>query len=159
MDSGEREIETMLKDVGEELIQKKPQGLKRLGIDEIAIVKGQGNYYAVFVYLDTGNLIGLLENRTEKEITEYLKTWGEDVLRQLEEVSIDCWKPYNKVANSLMPQASVVADIFHVVKQVNQSLDQAIKDCKRALKKNKNNPQKARKSAAIKGGKYALLKT
>ncbi|WP_017660598.1 transposase [Baaleninema simplex] len=61
----------MLKDLGKELIEKKPQGLKRLGIDEIAVVKGQGNYYAVFVDLDTGNLIGLLEKRTKKEIEEY----------------------------------------------------------------------------------------
>lgn len=156
---GSREIETMLKDLGEELIKKKPQGLKRLGIDEIAIRKGQGNYYAVFVDIDTGNLIALLENRTEKDITEYLKTWGEEVLSQIEEVSIDLWKPYKKVASSLMPQASVVADRFHVVKQVNQELDQARKDCKRALKKQKNNAQKCRKEAAIKGSKYALLKT
>lgn len=155
---GEREIETMLKDLGEELIQKKPQGLNRLGIDEIAIKKGQGNYYAVFVDLDTGKLIGLLENRTEKNITEYLKTWGEDVLRQIEEVSIDLWRPYKKVANSLMPQASVVADRFHVVKQVNQELDRARKDCKKALKKQKKSRQKSRKEAAITGSKYSLLK-
>lgn len=155
---GEREIETMLKDLGEELIQKKPQGLKRLGIDEIAVVKGQGNYYAVFVDLDTGNLIGLLEKRTEKEITEYLKTWGEEVLSQIEEVSIDLWKPYKKVANSLMPQASVVADRFHVVKQVNQELDGARKDCKRDLKKQKDSANKRRKEATIKDSKYALLK-
>ena len=76
---------------------------------------------------------------------EYLKTWGEEVLSQIEEVSIDLWKPYKKVASSLMPQASVVADRFHVVKQVNQELDQARKDCKRALKKQKNNAQKCRK--------------
>ena len=155
---GEREIETMLKDLGEELIQKKPQGLKRLGIDEIAIRKGHGNYYAVFVDIDTGKLIGLLEKRTEEYITEYLKTWGEEVLSQIEEVSIDMWKPYRKVANSLMPQASVVADRFHVMKQVNQELDQARKDCNRALKKQRKSAQKSRKEAAIKGSKYALLK-
>ena len=155
---GEREIETMLKDLGEELIQKKPQDLKRLGIDEIAIRKGHGNYYAVFVDIDTGKLICLLEKRTEEYITEYLKTWGEEVLSQIEEVSIDMWKPYKKVANSLMPQASVVADRFHVVKQVNKELDQARKDCNRALKKQKKSLHKSRKEVAIKGSKYALLK-
>lgn len=148
----------MLKDTGKELIQKKPQGLKRLGIDEIAIVKGQGNYYAVFVDLDTGDLIGLLEKRTEKEIIEYLKAWGEEVLSQIEEVSIDLWKPYKKVANILMPQASVVADLFHVVKQVNQELDQARKDCKRSFNNKKNMPKGGRQKTAITGSKYALLK-
>lgn len=157
----EQEIQTMLKDLGEELVQKKPQGLKRLGIDEIAIVKGQGNYYVVFVDLDTGNLIGLLEKRTEKAIIEYLKTWSEGVLSQIEEVSIDLWRPYKNVANNLMPKASVVADLFHVVKQVNQELDQSRKDYKRTLKKkNKKNKtvKESRQEAAITGSKYALLK-
>jgi transposase len=40
----EQEIETMLKDLGEDLITAKPNDLKKLGIDEIAMIKGQGNY-------------------------------------------------------------------------------------------------------------------
>jgi transposase len=46
------EIERMLKDAAEELKNLKPSQLKRLGIDEIALVKGQGNYCAVLVDLD-----------------------------------------------------------------------------------------------------------
>ncbi|MGK7927254.1 MAG: hypothetical protein AB4290_18755 [Spirulina sp.] len=41
----EQEIETMLKEMGKELRKNPPKGLKKLGIDEIAIVKGQKNYY------------------------------------------------------------------------------------------------------------------
>jgi transposase len=66
----EQEIETMLKDLGEELITAKPRGLKKLGIDEIAMIKGQGNYYAVLVNMDTGKIIGLVEKRTEEALTE-----------------------------------------------------------------------------------------
>ncbi|WNF16249.1 transposase family protein [Microcystis aeruginosa] len=57
----EQEIETMLKDLGEELITAKPQGLKKLGIDEIAMIKGKGNYYAVLVNIDTGKIIGPIQ--------------------------------------------------------------------------------------------------
>ncbi|MGL4375021.1 MAG: transposase, partial [Microcoleaceae cyanobacterium] len=39
------------------------------------------------------------------------------------EVSIDMWKPYKNVAEKLMPQAEIVADRFHVMKQVNEELD------------------------------------
>jgi transposase len=49
--------------------------MKRLGIDEIAVVKGQKNYYTVFVDLDTGKLIGLLNKRTQSDICQYLKSW------------------------------------------------------------------------------------
>jgi transposase len=36
-----QEIETMLKDLGEDLITAKPKDLKKLGIDEIAMIKGK----------------------------------------------------------------------------------------------------------------------
>lgn len=73
----EQEIETMLKDIGAELREEKPRNLKQLGIDEIAVVKGQGNYYVVLVDLEKGKLIGLIEKRTEQEVTKYLEGWGE----------------------------------------------------------------------------------
>ena len=42
----------MLQDKYEELREDKPIDLIRLGIDEIAVVKGQKNYYTVLVYLE-----------------------------------------------------------------------------------------------------------
>ena len=92
-DLSEQEIETMLKDLGTDLVKEKPVNLKKLGIDEIAVVKGQRNYYVVFVDLEKGKLVGLVEKRTKKEIIEYLETWGEKVLSKIQEVSIDLWKP------------------------------------------------------------------
>ncbi|PZO41213.1 MAG: hypothetical protein DCF17_11050 [Shackletoniella antarctica] len=49
----EDQIETMLKDAGEAYLLETPEGLKYLGIDEIAVVKGQGKYYGVLVNLET----------------------------------------------------------------------------------------------------------
>ncbi len=40
--------------------------IRSLGIDEIALVKGQKNYCAVLVNLDTGKLIAILEKRTQE---------------------------------------------------------------------------------------------
>ena len=57
-DLSEQEIETMLKDLGTDLVKEKPVNLKKLGIDEIAVVKGQRNYYVVFVDLEKGKLVG-----------------------------------------------------------------------------------------------------
>ncbi len=85
----EQEIETMLKDMGAELASRKPQNLKRLGIDEIAVVKGQGNYYVVLVDLDKRTIVGIVEKRTQEEVTQYLEAWGEEVLSQIEEECTD----------------------------------------------------------------------
>jgi transposase len=148
----------MLKDLGEELITAKPRGLKKLEIDEIAMIKGQGNYYAVLVNIDTGKIIGLVEKRTEEALTEYLKRWGEEVLSQIEKVSVDLWIGYKNVAEKLMPQAQIVADRFHVMKQVTNELDEARKSVKRETVKIKKKKDKEKILAGIAKSKYVLLK-
>ncbi len=83
----------MLKDYGRELKEEKPSGLKKLGIDEISLVKGQGNYCAVLIDIDQSKVIAILEERTQEKISEVLYSWGEEILRKIEFVSIDLWKP------------------------------------------------------------------
>lgn len=75
------EIETMLKDASQEFLKSKPSALKRLGIDEIAWVKGQGNYCAVLIDLDKGNLITILNSRKQSHLKEVLIQWGSEVKR------------------------------------------------------------------------------
>jgi transposase len=157
-DISEQEIETMLKDVGQELRAKKPSNLRKLGIDEIAVVKGQGNYYVVLVDLEHGVPVGLVEERTSEAVTNYLKSWGEELLSLVTEVSIDLWKPYQKVATSLMPQAIVVADRFHVMKQVNQELDSQRKKSKIEAQKLEKESEKEYILSGLNQSKYALLK-
>ena len=134
------EIETMLKDMAQELLEFKPTELKRLGLDEIALMKGQGNYCAVLVDLDKSKLVAILAERTQEKITETLTAWGTEVLEQIEEVSIDLWKPYKSLVEKLIPSAQVVADRFHVMKQVNNELDTERKKQKREVARHKNSP-------------------
>lgn len=171
------EIERMLKDASKELNNSKPSQLKRLGIDEIALVKG--NYCAVLVWkclrgnyssaklpdLDTSKLIALLEGRTQEVIKETLRGWGTEVLSQIEEVSIDLWQGYKNLVTELMPSAQVVADRFHVMTQINQELDRQRKIEKRNLEKlveqakpGENKTDNELKLSSLKKSKYLLLK-
>ena len=173
-DLSEQEIETMLKDLGADLFEEKPVNLKKLGIDgegcsrlesisnrhvdEIAVVKGQRNYYVVLVDLEKRKVIGLVEKRTKIEITEYLEAWGEEVLSKIQEVSIDLWKTYKSIAEELMPQAEIVADRFHVMKQVTDELDSARRKIKRETEKIKSKSKKEKILEGLKKSKYVLLK-
>jgi transposase len=131
----EQELETIVKEFGSELSQKKPENLKRLGIDEIALVKGQKNYCAVLVDLEKKQLIAILEKRTCEEISKCLKSWGTDVLSQIEEVSIDMYKPYKSLAMEVLPLAEIVADRFHVMGQINDELDRERRRIRRESEK------------------------
>lgn len=159
------EIERMLKDASEELSELKFTNLKRLGIDEIALIKGKGNYCAVLVDLDTSKLIAILGDRTQKTIKETLVAWGNRALEQIESVSIDLWKGYKNLVIELMPKAQVVADRFHIMVQINKELDTARKREKRnveeLIKKANTSSKKVEHEKVLEGlkkSKYVLLK-
>jgi transposase len=133
-------------------------GLRRLGIDEISLHKGQGDYIVVLVDLDKHELIGLVESRKHKDIKAELKSWGEEVLSQIEEVSIDLSGSYRGLITKVLPNADIVADRFHVMKLVNDELNRARHAQKRAISELKDTPQKEELESIFKNSKYALLK-
>lgn len=159
------EIERMLKDASEELPNLKPLNLKRLGLDEIALIKGKGNYCAVLVDLDTSKLIAILSDRTQEIIKKTFIEWGTELLEQIQEVSIDLWRGYKNLVIEFMPNAQVVADRFHVMTQINKELDTQRKREKRNvedfIKKSKLASDKAEYEQILEGlknSKYPLLK-
>ncbi|WP_309731018.1 ISL3 family transposase, partial [Chamaesiphon sp. OTE_75_metabat_556] len=170
----EQEVETILKEIGAELTKKKPENLKRLGIDEIALVKGPKNYCAVLVDLDKKQLITILPKRTCEEITKCLKDWGTEVLSQIEEVSIDMYKPYKSLAMEILPSAEIadattrrfpphvlhqaVADGFHVMGQINDELDRERRKIRRESEKIEDKIEKEKTESAMTHSKYALLR-
>ncbi|MBO1349715.1 MAG: transposase [Hormoscilla sp. GUM202] len=104
-------------------------------MDEISLIKGQGNYCAVLVDLDNSQLLALVPDRTQEAIEKVLMSWGIDVLSGIEEVSIDLWRPYKSLVEKLMPNAEVVADRFHVVHQVQEELYRGRKQAKKEVNK------------------------
>jgi transposase len=68
----DEQIETMVEDAGEEHLSEVPQSLKYLGIDEIAVVKGEGQYYGVLVNLETCQPITLSPSRTQETLRQVL---------------------------------------------------------------------------------------
>ena len=110
------------------------ENLEKLGRDSRAWSKGKHNYCAVLVNIDTGKILRILPKRRKEVLEKELMTWGEEVLKNIKEVSIDLWKGYESVVKKLMPSTCIVADRFHVMKQINQELDEARKKAKKAKK-------------------------
>ncbi len=158
------EIERMLEDASLQL-SSKPSALKKLGIDEIALIKGQGNYGAVLIDLETSKLITIIPGRTQVDIKKVLISWGTEVLEKIEEVSIDLWIGYKTLVMDLIPNVQVVADRFHVTVQVNKELDTQRKREKSQAtdleKTTKLRSKKAECKQILEGlnkSKYSLLK-
>ncbi|WP_146027838.1 ISL3 family transposase, partial [Cylindrospermopsis raciborskii] len=157
-DLSDEEVESMLKRQVAQIQKINLRGVKRLGIDEIALVKGQGNYLAVLVDLDTRKPIEIVKTRRIEDIREVLIGWGLESLEQIQEVSIDMWSPYKSLVEELMPNANITADRFHVMKQVNDELDNMRKTEKKAATSLPNESEKKRILAGLNKGKYSLIK-
>ncbi|BBD70632.1 transposase [Nostoc commune NIES-4072] len=154
----DEEVESMLKKQVAQILNINLSQIKKLGIDEIALVKGQGNYLAVLVDLDTHKPIEIVQSRRIEDIREVLVNWGVEVLNQIEEVSIDLWSPYKNLVEELMPNANITADRFHVMKQVNDELDTMRKAEKKAAMSLDNKSERERILEALNKSKYALIK-
>src|SRR6476661_4504684 len=73
--------------------------------------------------------------------------WGEKVLSQVKEVSMDMSYNYKSLVNKLCPNASVTVDRFHVTKMIHEELNQA-----------RINQEKVKLFSSLKGSKDILLK-
>lgn len=114
---------------------KKPEGLKRLGVDEIGWAQGKREYCRVLVNIETHEEIGIVKSRNKEEMRKVLEGWGPEVLGGIEYVSIDLWRGYETLVHELMPNAEVVANRFHVMKVVNEELDKQRQEERRKAKK------------------------
>lgn len=120
--------------------------LRRLGIDEIALRKGKQDFALILTDLDTGNVLEVLQERTQAKLRVRLEQLSPQERAQIEEVAIDMWKPYDTVCTQLLPNAHVTVDRFHVMQAVNQELKQL------------KNQAKQEHPDVLKGAHYALLK-
>jgi transposase len=132
--------------------------LRRLGIDEIALRKGHKDFVVVLSDLDTHTLIGMAPARPHAAIEVVLAEWGEAVLSQIQEVSMDLSGNYRGLVHRLMPQAAIVADRFHVMKLVNDELNRARHAFRRQPDDLPEGVSQEVAKAALKNSQYALLK-
>lgn len=151
------EVESMLTFLADFILPIDVSHLHRLGIDEISLVKGQGKFIVVLVDLESHKLIGLVSQRKQSEIEKVMLNWGEKVLSQIEEVSIDMTGNYKSLVEKICPNAQVTVDRFHVSKMIHEELNQA-RIFQRQTAKSLNLKERAKLFDGLKGSKYTLLK-
>jgi transposase len=115
-------------------LEKRYAQVRRLGIDEIAHRKGKKDYACVLVDLDRGIELDVLKDRKKETLIAHFQSLGQGFCDQIEVVCCDIWRTYIQVAKDCFPQAEIVIDRFHVVKALNEVLDQLRKSLRRQFK-------------------------
>lgn len=107
------------------LVNRNLEGVKTIGVDEIAHSKGH-NYLTLVYQIDQGmrRLLWIGEDRTEKTFQSFFNWLGEERYLKIEAVCSDMWKAYLKVIKERIPHAINVLDRFHIAQHLNKAIDE-----------------------------------
>ena len=96
-------------------------GLKRLGVDEISVRKGQ-RYLTIVIDHDTGRLVWAHPGRDKQTVYKFLDLLGKERCEQIQLVSCDMADWIAIPVAERCPNAEVCFDPFHVVQVRHEAL-------------------------------------
>jgi len=128
----EKTLEHLHRRVAERRLQQRAVPLVRvLGIDEISVKKGRQKYRAVLYDVEQGKVIELLEDREKATVVAFLQKQSRQWLQAIQVVTMDMWEGFYQAVREVLKGVPIVADKFHVVKQLNDRIN----DTRRAIQR------------------------
>jgi transposase len=122
-------------------------GLRYLSIDEIYVGKAQ-KFYTLVIDLESGRIVWVAPGKQGKSLKPFWRALRK-AKAQIQAVCCDLSAAYWSAVLDHLPAAAVVFDRFHVVKLMNEKLD----DLRRALWREAEDLMKQ----TVKGTRYLLL--
>ncbi len=105
------------------------RGVTTLGIDDFSLKRGR-TFGTILVDLSTHQVIDLLPERTVESAVAWMQGHPE-----IQYVSRDRGNDYAQAARQCAPQATPVADRFHVYKNVVEAIEPAVARCYKDIRK------------------------
>ena len=123
--------------------------VSRIAIDEFAVLKGHV-YMTVVLDLDSGRVLFVGKDRSKESLDEFWKRVKRSGAK-IKAVAIDMWPAYIGSVVENCPEADIVFDHFHIIKMLNQKLDEIRRDLFR-------DETLYNKRSLIRGTRWLLLK-
>lgn len=99
-----------------------------IAVDEKSFQKGH-SYVTVVTDCDIQKVIWVSEGNRKESLDMFFRVLGQERCAKIKTVSKDLHRPYALSCQEYIPQALEVADRFHVVKKLNEVMD----DCRKEL--------------------------
>jgi transposase len=144
-------VERLYYRIAQEQAQAIQPGLvRKLGIDEFAIKKGHESFALALSDLEAGRVIAVLPDRKKETLIAYFDTWTDLQRQAVLEAAMDLWEPYAQAVLACLPNAKIVADRFHVMKNLNDQVTSARREIQRDL------PEESKQT--LKGCRWLLVR-
>ncbi len=123
------------------LAHRDMSGIEAIGVDEIQWHRG--HHYLTLVYqIDEGmkRLLWIAQDRTEQSLRGFFQMLSEEVRLAIRFVCSDMCRAYLNVIAEQLSQAVHVLDRFHIMKKMNEAIDEVRRDEARRLKQDGYEP-------------------
>jgi transposase len=127
-------------------------GIEAIGVDEIQWQRG--HHYLTLVYQIQDGMKRLLwigKDRAEESLRGFFTTLSEEIRLAIRFICSDMWKPYLNVIAEQLSQAVHVLDRFHIMKKINEAIDEVRRGEARRLAEDGYEP-------VLKKSRWCLLK-
>lgn len=98
-----------------------------IAVDEKSFLKGH-SYVTVITDTDLGKVIWVSEGNKKESLDQFFMVLGAERCAKIKTVAKDLHMPYALSCQEHIPQAIEVADPFHVVKKLNETMDECRKE-------------------------------
>jgi transposase len=99
---------------------------------------------------EEGCVLDVLPNRERETLEKWLDGLSIEQRQAIKVVNVDMWEPYTLAVKAKLPQATIVADRFHVMKNLNHCLTKARREIQ--------NQAPGEVKAQLKGSRWVLVK-
>jgi transposase len=98
-----------------------------MGIDEIHLIKPRG----VIANIQNNTIVELLPNRNKETVMRFLH--GLEDRNRIQYVAMDMWQPYRDACQTVIPDARIIVDKFHVLRMANEAMERVRKRLREEL--------------------------
>lgn len=132
------------------LARRDQEPIHHLGLDEKSFGRGH-NYASVLTDVDRSRVLEVTPGRKLDDAQRLLSSLSDEQRAGVRAVAMDMWPAYMSAANTLLGNADIVHDKFHVSKYLNEAVDQ--------VRRAEHKRLRAQGESPLTGTKYAWLKT
>ena len=125
---------TRIQRVLDSVVPSLPKLPETLGIDEFKGNTNKTKYHCILTDLQTSKPIDILSNRTEASLIHHFRKYqNTGQLENVKFIVIDMWRTYYTVLRQVFPNAIILIDRFHFVRQAVWSLENVRKRIQKEL--------------------------
>ena len=104
-----------------------------LSIDEFKGNASTGKYQCILVDPKKRRILDILPDRTQSHLADYWRNIPRKERLKVKFFVCDMWRPYTELAQTFFPNATIIVDKYHFIRQVTWAIENVRKRLQRSM--------------------------